>query len=413
MSQTEQNNSELTNVAATNESEVIQLAKELMSRASVTPEDAGCQALLGERLAKLGFNNESMIFADTTNLWSRRDSEVQDTDKSGTDDLVFCFAGHTDVVPAGNLELWNTPPFEPTIIDGMLYGRGASDMKGSLAAMIVATERFVHDHPDHQGAITYLITSDEEGPFINGTTKVIDTLEARNEKITYCIVGEPSSTHSVGDVVKNGRRGSISAEVDIKGKQGHVAYPEHVKNPIHLAMPALTELSQLKWDQGNEYFPATSFQLSNIHAGTGATNVVPGHITALFNLRYSTELTDQIIVEQVESTLNKHQLDYDIKWTFNGKPFITEQVESKHSFLNAVSQAILSVTGNKTQLSTSGGTSDGRFIAPTGAQVIELGPCNATIHQVNESVSCRDLEQLVEIYYHCLVNILCIHKKIS
>ncbi|MCP4320743.1 MAG: succinyl-diaminopimelate desuccinylase [Alteromonadales bacterium] len=384
-----------------------------MSRASVTPEDAGCQALLGERLAKLGFNNESMIFADTTNLWSRRDSEVQDTDKSGTDDLVFCFAGHTDVVPAGNLELWNTPPFEPTIINGMLYGRGASDMKGSLAAMIVATERFVHDHPDHQGAITYLITSDEEGPFINGTTKVIDTLEARNEKITYCIVGEPSSTHSVGDVVKNGRRGSISAEVDIKGKQGHVAYPEHVKNPIHLAMPALTELSQLQWDQGNEYFPATSFQLSNIHAGTGATNVVPGQITALFNLRYSTELTDQIIVEQVESTLNKHQLDYDIKWTFNGKPFITEQVDSEHGFLNAVSQAILSVTGNKTELSTSGGTSDGRFIAPTGAQVIELGPCNATIHQVNESVSCRDLEQLVEIYYHCLVNILCTHKKIS
>ncbi len=413
MSQTEQNNSELTNVAATNESEVIQLAKELMSRASVTPEDAGCQALLGERLAKLGFNNESMIFADTTNLWSRRDSELQNSEKNGIDDLVFCFAGHTDVVPAGNLELWNTPPFEPTIIDGMLYGRGASDMKGSLAAMIVATERFVHDHPDHLGAITYLITSDEEGPFINGTTKVIDTLEARNEKITYCIVGEPSSTHSVGDVVKNGRRGSISAEVDIKGKQGHVAYPEHVKNPIHLAMPALTELSQLQWDQGNEYFPATSFQLSNIHAGTGATNVVPGHITALFNLRYSTELTDQIIVEQVESTLSKHKLDYDIKWTFNGKPFITEQVDSKHGFLTSVSQAILSVTGIKTQLSTSGGTSDGRFIAPTGAQVIELGPCNATIHQVNESVSCRDLEQLVDIYYHCLVNILCTHKNIA
>jgi len=392
------------------ESAVITLAKDLMSRASVTPEDAGCQKLMAERLEKLGFSNETMVFADTTNLWSRRDSIAGNGKNEDNNDLVFCFAGHTDVVPAGNLELWNTPPFEPTIIDGMLYGRGAADMKGSLAAMIVATERFVHDHPDHQGSITYLITSDEEGPFINGTTKVIDTLEARNEKITYCIVGEPSSTHTVGDVVKNGRRGSISAEVDIKGKQGHVAYPEHVRNPIHLAMPALTELSQTQWDQGNDYFPATSFQLSNIHSGTGATNVVPGHITALFNLRYSTELTDQIIVEQVESILNKHQLDYNIKWTFNGKPFITEHVNSEHGFLNAVSQAILSVTKTPTQLSTSGGTSDGRFIAPTGAQVIELGPCNATIHQVNESVSCKDLEQLVDIYYHCLVNMLCKHK---
>jgi len=392
-----------------NQSVVIELAIDLMSRTSVTPEDAGCQKLMAQRLAKLGFTNESMIFADTTNLWSRRDS----TETKKENDVVFCFAGHTDVVPAGNLELWNTPPFEPTIIDGMLYGRGASDMKGSLAAMIVATERFVQDHPDHQGSITYLITSDEEGPFINGTTKVIDTLEARNEKITYCIVGEPSSTHSVGDVVKNGRRGSISAEVDIKGKQGHVAYPEHVRNPIHLAMPALTELSLVEWDQGNDYFPATSFQLSNISAGTGATNVVPGHINALFNLRYSTELTDQIIVKQVESILDKHQLDYDIKWTFNGKPFITEHVTSEHGFLNAVSQAILTVTGKETQLSTSGGTSDGRFIAPTGAQVIELGPCNATIHQVNESVCCDDLEKLVDIYYHCLVNVLCTHKTIT
>ena len=398
MSQTEQKN----------ESAVIELAKELIARASVTPEDVGCQKLMAERLAKLGFNNESMIFADTTNLWSRRDSSV-----CKGNDLVFCFAGHTDVVPAGNLELWDTPPFEPTIIDGMLYGRGAADMKGSLAAMIVATERFVKDHPDHQGAITYLITSDEEGPFINGTTRVIDTLEERNEKITYCIVGEPSSTNAVGDIVKNGRRGSITAEVDIKGKQGHVAYPEHVRNPIHLAMPALTELSLVEWDQGNEYFPATSFQLSNINSGTGATNVVPGHLTALFNLRYSTELTDQMIVEQVESILNKHQLVYDIKWTFNGKPFITKHVDSEHGFLNAISQAILTVTGKETQLSTAGGTSDGRFIAPTGAQVIELGPCNATIHQVNESVSCNDLEQLVDIYYHCLVNVLCSHKNIN
>jgi succinyl-diaminopimelate desuccinylase len=385
-----------------NQSAVIELAIELMSRASVTPEDVGCQKLMAQRLAKLGFSNESMVFADTTNLWSRRDS----TETKKENDLVFCFAGHTDVVPAGNLELWNTPPFEPTIIDGMLYGRGASDMKGSLAAMIVATERFVQDHPDHQGSITYLITSDEEGPFINGTTKVIDTLEARNEKITYCIVGEPSSTHSVGDIVKNGRRGSISAEVNIKGKQGHVAYPEHVINPIHMAMPALAELSQFHWDHGNEYFPATSFQLSNINSGTGATNVVPGHLNALFNLRYSTELTDQIIVEQVESILNKHQLDYDIKWTFNGKPFITELKNKAGDFLTSVTDAVSSVTGSKPQLSTSGGTSDGRFIAPTGAKVIELGPCNATIHQVNESVVCDDLDKLCDIYYACLQQVL-------
>ncbi len=381
-------------------SEVIELAIDLLSRPSITPEDAGCQTVIKNRLAKLGFNNETMVFHDTTNLWSRREGNSQ------SDGPVFCFAGHTDVVPPGNLELWKTPPFEPTIIDGILYGRGTADMKGSIAAMIVATERFIEDYPSHHGAITYLITSDEEGPFINGTTKVIDTLEARNEKITYCIVGEPSSTKQVGDVIKNGRRGSISADVDIKGKQGHVAYPEHVKNPIHLAMPALLQLSQLHWDHGNDYFPATSFQLSNINSGTGATNVVPGHLTALFNLRYSTELTDQIIVEQVESVLDQHQLDYDIKWTFNGKPFLTELGKEKGDFLTAVSAAVTSVTGITPELSTSGGTSDGRFIAPTGAKVIELGPCNATIHQVNESVSCADLDKLCDIYYACLKRVL-------
>ena len=377
----------------TTESNVISLAKTLISRPSVTPEDAGCQALMFSFLEPLGFNNETMVFEDTTNLWARK----------GTTTPVFCFAGHTDVVPAGNLELWHTPPFEPTIIDGMLYGRGAADMKGSLAAMIIATEKFINDYPNHQGSIAFLITSDEEGPFINGTTRVIDTLEARDEKIDYCIVGEPSSTHKVGDIIKNGRRGSISGELDIHGKQGHVAYPDHVKNPIHLAMPAFAELSQERWDQGNDYFPETTFQLTNITSGTGATNVVPGHLHALFNLRYSTELNDDVIVERVEAILNKHQLDYDLTWTFNGKPFITEP----GVLLDAVTGAIKTVTNRETELSTAGGTSDGRFIAPTGAEVIELGPCNKTIHQVNESVSCQHLEDLTEIYYHALVNMLC------
>ena len=370
----------------------ISLAQALIERPSVTPEDFGCQQLMAERLAKLGFNNETMVFEDTTNLWSRK----------GTSGPVFCFAGHTDVVPAGNLESWNTPPFDPVIADGMLYGRGAADMKGSLAAMIVATERFVSDYPKHKGSIAFLITSDEEGPFINGTTRVIDTLEARNEKITYCIVGEPSSTSRLGDVVKNGRRGSISGELHIHGKQGHVAYPDHVINPIHMAMPALTELSQMHWDNGNDYFPPTSFQLSNIQSGTGATNVVPGHLTALFNLRYSTELTAKMIVDKVEAILAEHQLDFEINWVFNGQPFITEP----STLVDSVVQAIETCCHINTELSTSGGTSDGRFIAPTGAQVIELGPCNATIHQVNERVAVNDLILLTDVYYQTLVNVL-------
>jgi len=372
--------------------QTIALTHALINRPSVTPEDCGCQVLMSERLSAIGFNNESMIFEDTTNLWSRR----------GNSGPVFCFAGHTDVVPAGNLELWQTPPFQATIKDGMLYGRGAADMKGSLAAMIVATERFVTDYPDHKGSIAFLITSDEEGPFINGTTRVIDTLEDRNEKIDYCIVGEPSSTNQLGDVVKNGRRGSISGELHIHGKQGHVAYPDHVNNPIHLAMPVLAELSQLHWDNGNKYFPPTSFQLSNIQSGTGATNVVPGHLTAWFNLRYSTELSADMIVDKVNALLTRHKLDYEINWTFNGQPFITEP----GTLVDSVTKAIKSCTNISAELSTSGGTSDGRFIAPTGAQVVELGPCNATIHQVNESVSVEDLITLTQVYYQTLVNVL-------
>ena len=302
----------------------------------------------------------------------------------------------------GDEDQWQYPPYQPRVEQGLLCGRGAADMKGSLAAMVVATERFVNDYPDHKGSIAFLITSDEEGPFINGTTRVIDTLEARNEKIDYCIVGEPSSTHLVGDIVKNGRRGSISGELEIFGVQGHVAYPQHVKNPIHLAMPALAELSQLHWDNGNEYFPETSFQLSNIQSGTGATNVVPGHLTAWFNLRYSTELTAEKIVDKVNAVLQSHQLDYEIKWTYNGVPFITEP----GVLVDATKKAIKTVTDRETELSTSGGTSDGRFIAPTGAQVVELGPCNATIHQVNECVKCDDLDQLTDIYYQTLKNVL-------
>ena len=374
------------------EIDVISLTKTLIDKPSVTPEDAGCQDLMKTFLAELGFINETMIFEDTTNLWSR----------FGTQGPVFCFAGHTDVVPAGDLSKWHTPPFEATIKDGYIFGRGAADMKGSLAAMLIATKRFLQDTPQPKGSIAFLITSDEEGPFINGTTRVIDTLEARNEKIDYCIVGEPSSTHSVGDVVKNGRRGSISGFLTINGKQGHVAYPEHVINPIHHAMPILAQLSAEHWDNGNAYFPPTSFQISNIQSGTGATNVVPQTLSAWFNLRYSTELNSSDIVNRCEDLLNQASIDYSIEWTYNGDPFITEP----GTLVDATENAVHTVTGKKPTLSTSGGTSDGRFIAPTGAQVVELGPCNGTIHQINECAKCSDLEQLVDIYYHVLNEVL-------
>ncbi|HIF9308866.1 TPA: succinyl-diaminopimelate desuccinylase [Photobacterium damselae] len=370
------------------DSPVISLAKDLLSRRSVTPEDAGCQDVMIERLRQLGFCIETMVFNDTTNLWARR----------GTQAPLFVFAGHTDVVPSGPIEQWHTPPFEPTIKDGMLYGRGAADMKGSLACMIVAIERFIAENPDHQGSIGLLITSDEEGPFINGTTRVVDTLEARNEKIDLCIVGEPSSTLVVGDVVKNGRRGSITGDLTVKGIQGHVAYPHLADNPVHRALPALAELAAKTWDNGNDYFPPTSFQIPNINAGTGASNVVPGKCQVQFNFRFSTELTDEAIKAQVHEILDQHQLDYHLNWTLSGHPFLTE----KGTLVDAVVAAIEEVAHITPELSTSGGTSDGRFIARTGAQVIELGPVNATIHKVNECVKIEDLELLTDMYQKVL-----------
>ncbi|MBP2699100.1 succinyl-diaminopimelate desuccinylase [Photobacterium lucens] len=370
------------------DSPVIALAKDLMSRPSVTPEDAGCQDVMIARLEQLGFTIETMVFEDTTNLWARR----------GTQAPLFVFAGHTDVVPSGPVEQWHTPPFEPTIIDGYLHGRGAADMKGSLACMIVAIERFIAENPDHNGSIALLITSDEEGPFINGTTRVVDTLEARNEKIDMCIVGEPSSTLNVGDVVKNGRRGSITGDLTVKGIQGHVAYPHLANNPVHKALPALAELAAITWDNGNEYFPPTSFQIPNIAAGTGASNVIPGEFQVQFNFRFSTELTDTEIKRRVHSVLDAHGLDYDLKWTLSGHPFLTD----KGTLVEAVVAAIEEVNHQQPELLTTGGTSDGRFIARTGAQVVELGPVNATIHKVNECVKVADLEKLTDMYQKVL-----------
>ena len=372
--------------------DVLAVTKDLINRRSVTPEDAGCQDMMKNWLAELGFNNETMVFEDTTNLWSRR----------GNDGPVFCFAGHTDVVPSGPESAWQTPPFSATEIDGVLYGRGAADMKGSLAAMLTATRQFVKDYPDHHGSIAFLITSDEEGPFINGTTRVIDTLEARNEKIKWCIVGEPSSTDTVGDVVKNGRRGSLTGDLIVKGIQGHVAYPHLAKNPVHDASPALAELANAHWDNGNDFFPPTSFQISNIHAGTGAGNVIPGELHVCFNFRFSTEVTDRELIKRVEEILARHNLDYEIKWTFNGQPFLTD----KGDLVEAAQKAISSEMDFDTELSTAGGTSDGRFIAPTGAQVVELGPVNASIHKIDEHVRIQDLYHLERIYYRIMEHLL-------
>ncbi len=373
-------------------SPTLTLAADLIRCRSVTPEDDGCQQMMIQRLQKIGFHIEKLRFAEVDNFWAIR----------GTDGPILAFAGHTDVVPTGPEANWNNPPFAPKIIDGMLHGRGAADMKGSLAAMVVACENFVEKNPNHQGRIAFLITSDEEGPSINGTVKVVEWLEQRNTKMTWCIVGEPSSTNKVGDVIKNGRRGSLGAVLTVKGIQGHVAYPHLADNPIHTLAPALAELAAEHWDNGNEFFPATSFQVSNINGGTGATNVIPGHVTVVFNFRFSTEVTEKILRERTEKILQKHQLNYDLLWTLSGQPFLTP----KGDLVNATVAAIKEITGIDTELSTSGGTSDGRFIAPTGAQVVELGPINATIHKVNEHISASDLNQLTKIYELTLEKLL-------
>lgn len=373
-------------------SDTLQLSQDLISRPSVTPEDSGCQILLAERLSKIGFKIEHLRFGETDNLWARR----------GTKGPLFAFAGHTDVVPTGPEENWKFPPFKPTIDNGMLYGRGTADMKSSIACMVTACERFISQNPNHNGSIAFLITSDEEGPAHDGTLKVVETLEARNEKIDWCLVGEPSSTDKVCDVIKNGRRGSIGCTLKVKGKQGHVAYPHLAKNPIHEFAPVLKILTETEWDQGNDYFPPTTFQVSNIHSGTGATNVIPGECEVVFNFRFSTAITDTQIRERVEAILNEHNIEYEINWALSGQAFLTEQGE----LVAAAQKAIKDVCGYETELSTAGGTSDGRFIAPTGAQVVELGPLNATIHQVNECVSVNDLETLSAVYEKMLVNLL-------
>ncbi|MFI8416518.1 succinyl-diaminopimelate desuccinylase [Serratia sp. NPDC078593] len=362
---------------------VIDLAQQLIKRPSLSPHDEGCQEIMIARLKAIGFTIEPMDSGDTQNFWAWR-GEGQ----------TLAFAGHTDVVPSGDESRWENPPFEPTIRDGMLYGRGAADMKGSLAAMVVAAERFVAAHPDHQGRLAFLITSDEEASATHGTVKVVEALMARNERLDYCLVGEPSSTDRVGDVVKNGRRGSITANLRIHGVQGHVAYPHLADNPVHRAMSALNELVTTEWDNGNEFFPPTSMQIANVQAGTGSNNVIPGELFVQFNFRFSTELTDALIKQRVEALLERHQLNYSLDWWLSGQPFLTE----RGALVDAVVNAVEHYTELTPQLLTTGGTSDGRFIAQMGAQVVELGPVNATIHKVNECVNAADLQLLSRMY---------------
>lgn len=370
----------------------LELAKQLIARPSVTPDDAGCQELMIQRLQPLGFEIHRLRFGKVDNFWARR----------GTARPLMAFAGHTDVVPTGPHEKWSSDPFVPVQRDGFLYGRGAADMKGSLAAFITAIEDFLAAHPDHGGSIGLLITSDEEGPSIDGTRKVVEWLEARGEKIDFCLVGEPSCVDRLGDTIKNGRRGSLNGRLVVHGRQGHVAYPHLARNPIHLAAPALAELASTEWDRGNTHFPPTSFQISNLRAGTGAENVVPGQLDLLFNFRFSTAVTVDGLKTRVEDALKRHMLDYELSWSLSGDPFLTPAGR----LVEATQSAIQEVLGIQAALSTSGGTSDGRFIAPTGAQVVELGPRNATIHQINERVEIEDLARLSGIYHRILVRLL-------
>lgn len=370
----------------------IALAKELIARPSVTPDDQGCQRLITERLAPLGFTAEEMNFGDTKNLWLRR----------GTSGPLLCFAGHTDVVPPGPAEQWTSPPFEPAERDGRLYGRGAADMKSSIAAFVAACEAFVAEHPHHKGSIALLITSDEEGDARDGTVRVVETLKARGETIDYCIVGEPTAVSALGDTVKNGRRGSLSGTLAVKGRQGHIAYPHLADNPVHRAAAALAELAAEQWDAGNEYFPPTGFQISNIAAGTGATNVIPGELTVKFNFRFSTASNSDGLKRRVHAILDRHRLPYRIDWMLSGQPFLTEAGRLTECAQNAAEK----ICGIKAALSTTGGTSDGRFIKDIARELIELGPVNATIHQIDEHIAAADIPRLARIYQTMLADLL-------
>lgn len=373
-------------------SATLELSQALISRPSISPDDGGCQALLCDRLAQMGFSIEQLPFGEVTNTWAR----------IGDKDPVLCLAGHTDVVPPGDLKQWQSEPFKPEIREGRLYGRGAADMKSSLAAMVTACERFLEANSDFNGSIAFLLTSDEESIAIDGTKKVVEVLQARNEKITYCIVGEPSSSDTLGDCIRVGRRGSLNGTLTVHGIEGHVAYPDLADNPVHRFLPALSALSAEQWDQGNSYFPPTSFQVSNIHAGEGTNNVIPGEMKVLFNFRFSSEVTADSLMARTEEIFNAHHRNYTLDWQLSGNPFFTEE----GPLTNAVTTAIREVTGVQTELSTGGGTSDGRFIAPTGAQVVEIGPCNKSIHKIDEEVLVDDLDRLSAIYESILQQLL-------